>query len=44
MNIKGNDYRLVTHVDYTFGFIFIIWVGTHSEYDKIDVKTIEFKR
>ncbi len=41
-NIKGNDYRLVAEIDYEFQIIFIIWIGTHKEYDKIDVKTIEY--
>ncbi len=41
-NVKGNDYRLVTEIDYTFQLIFIIWVGTHKDYDKIDVTTIEY--
>lgn len=36
-NIKGNDYRLVTEIDYDFQLVFIIWVGTHKAYDKIDV-------
>ena len=43
-NIKGNDYRLITHIDYTFGFVFVLWIGSHSEYDKIDARTVEFKR
>ena len=41
-NIKGNDFRLVTEIDYEFELIFIIWIGTHKEYDKIDVTTIEY--
>ena len=43
-NIKGNDYRLITHIDYVFGIVFILWVGTHAAYDRIDAKKIEFKR
>jgi mRNA interferase HigB len=43
-NIKGNDYRLITHIDYVFGLVFILWVGTHSEYDRVNARTIMFKR
>ena len=40
-NIKGNSYRLVVSVAYKAGIIFIKFIGTHAEYDKIDVATIE---
>ena len=33
-NIKGNQYRLVTEVNYAFGRIYIRHVLTHSEYDR----------
>ena len=39
-NIKGNDYRLVVAIDYDFQVIFIRFIGTHKQYDKIDAKTI----
>lgn len=39
-NIKGNKYRLVVVVKFTIRHIFIRFVGTHGEYDKIDVSTI----
>lgn len=39
-NIHGNDYRLVVVVKFTPKFVFIRWVGTHAEYDKIDCSTI----
>ncbi|MCK4922772.1 MAG: type II toxin-antitoxin system HigB family toxin [Bacteroidales bacterium] len=39
-NIKGNRYRLVVAIDYEFQVIFIRFIGTHKEYDKIDIKTI----
>lgn len=40
-NIKGNDYRLVVSVDFEKSIIWIKWIGTHREYDRIDVKEIE---
>lgn len=39
-NIKGNDYRLIVVVEYQKGRIFIRFVGTHAEYDRIDAVTI----
>lgn len=39
-NIKGNTYRLVVIVKYSQGKMFIRFVGTHSEYDRIDAATI----
>jgi mRNA interferase HigB len=41
-NIKGNDYRLVAAIDYRRGIVFIKWVGRHAEYDKIDVRTVQY--
>ena len=40
-NIKGNDYRLVVSVDFDKGIIWIKWLGTHREYDSINVKEVE---
>ncbi|MGF7206437.1 mRNA interferase HigB [Skermanella aerolata] len=39
-NIGGNKYRLVAGVDYVYRTIYVKWVGTRSEYDKIDVRTV----
>lgn len=41
-NIMGNDYRLVVAIDYARRIVFIKWVGTHQEYDKIDVRTVQY--
>lgn len=41
-NIKGNDYRLVTAIDYRRGIVFIKWLGSHQQYDKIDVGTVQY--
>ena len=39
-NIKGNTYRLIVKINYDFGTIWIRFVGTHAEYDKIDATKI----
>lgn len=39
-NIKGNHYRLVVLVVYQHGVVYIRFVGTHEEYDRIDAATI----
>jgi mRNA interferase HigB len=39
-NIKGNDYRLVVAVDFDKSIVWIKWLGTHKDYDRIDVKKV----
>lgn len=39
-NIKGSKYRLVVAVQYKFQLVFIRFVGTHRDYDQIEVETI----
>jgi mRNA interferase HigB len=39
-NIAGNKYRLVVHVHYAAQIVYIRFVGTHKQYDDIDVTTI----
>lgn len=39
-NVKGNDYRLVVATDFDKGIVWIKWIGTHKDYDKIDVKGV----
>ena len=39
-NIKGNSYRLLTKFNFEKQWIFIRFIGTHAEYDKIDANTI----
>jgi mRNA interferase HigB len=40
-NIKGNEYRLVVAVAYKLQAVYIKFVGTHAQYDAIDVVTVE---
>ena len=39
-NIKGNSYRIVVAVKFTTQLVYIRFVGTHNEYDRIDIKNI----
>lgn len=39
-NIKGNDYRLVVKINYPYRVVYVRFVGTHAEYDKIDVEEV----
>ena len=39
-NIKGNHYRLIAKIHYNTGRLFIRFVGTHTEYEKIHAETI----
>ena len=42
-NIRGNKHRLIDAVAYQYGTIFIKFIGTHVEYDKIDATTVEME-
>ena len=37
-NVKGNNYRLEVNVAYKTGIVLVVWVGTHSDYDKRNKK------
>ena len=39
-NIAGNKYRLVVWINYAYRIVYIRFIGTHRQYDKIDVQTI----
>jgi mRNA interferase HigB len=39
-NISGNKYRLVVEMQYRAGIAWVKFVGTHVQYDKIDVETV----
>lgn len=39
-NIRGNNHRLVVVIKFTIKWIYIRWIGTHAEYEKIDCSII----
>ena len=39
-NIRGNNYRLVVVILYRLGHVYIRFIGTHAEYDRIDAESI----
>lgn len=39
-NICGNKYRLVVKINYPAQIVFIRFIGTHEEYDKINVEEV----
>jgi mRNA interferase HigB len=43
-NIKGNAYRLVVAVDFDKDIVWIKWIGTHRDYDRIDVRNVQHGR
>lgn len=43
-NIQGNHFRLIADISYEHQVLFIKWLGTHKEYDKIDVLSVEYNK
>jgi mRNA interferase HigB len=41
-NIKGNSFRLVVAINYEHQIVFIKWIGSHAQYDRINVKTVNY--
>ena len=39
-NIHGNKYRLVVWINYAYRIVYIRFIGTHEQYDQIDVHTV----
>ena len=40
-NIKGNDHRLVAALAFRTGIVFVKFIGTHADYDRLDAETVE---
>jgi mRNA interferase HigB len=43
-NVKGNSYRLVVAADFDKGIVWIKWIGTHRDYDRIDVTEVDYEK
>ncbi|MCL6706885.1 type II toxin-antitoxin system HigB family toxin [Pseudomonas sp. R2.Fl] len=41
-NIKGNDYRLIVAIDFEKSILWIKWIGSHRDYDRIDAAKVEY--
>lgn len=41
-NIHGNRYRLIVDIEYRLKIVFIVWFGSHKQYDKIDAKKVSY--
>ena len=39
-NIKGNDYRLVVKINYPYRMLYLRFVGTHADYDRVNVEEV----
>ena len=42
-NIRGNNFRLVADMEYQLKIVFVVWFGTHGDYDKIDAKELSYE-
>jgi mRNA interferase HigB len=43
-NIKGNNYRLIVAVAYSYQAVYVKFIGTHAAYDAIDAETVEMEQ
>src|SRR3954465_12554116 len=43
-NIHGNSYRLVVDIEYRLKIVFVVWFGSHAQYDKVDIKKVSYAK
>ena len=43
-DVKGNHFRLIALIIFKVRTVFILFVGTHSDYDQLDASTVTFKK
>lgn len=43
-NIHGNTYRLVVDIEYRLKIVFVVWFGTHAQYDQLDIKKVGYAK
>ncbi|HXR84704.1 MAG TPA: type II toxin-antitoxin system HigB family toxin [Hanamia sp.] len=43
-NIKGNNYRLIAIIHFNVRTVYIAFIGTHKEYEKIDASKVKYKK
>ena len=39
-NVAGNKYRVVVWINYAYRVVYVRFIGTHAQYDRIDAQTI----
>ena len=39
-NLAGNKYRIITWINYPYRVVYVRFIGTHAEYDRIDAQTV----
>lgn len=39
-NVAGNKYRIVVWINYSYRVVYVRFIGTHAQYDKVDAQTI----
>jgi len=43
-NIHGNSYRLIVDIEYRLKIVFVVWFGTHVQYNKVDIKKASYAK